>query len=195
MTSRVKPLPCSPSWSDMSGRTSHSSKVTRIYPSHWMRLHAWTWASILCVVLENALASPNSRVAADVHLWIGAQPLAILACLDTDLVSTTTTFVMFTVIQQKNGLRNETIGHVCSGHLTLAMSTLSSHMSFCLAHRAPASTRPSMWFNFTPPHSFVTFPLPRTSPFKFGHPSTSIQTQPMQLQRPLSILRPMTAEA
>ena len=50
----------------------------------------------------------------DVQLWIGSRALALLTCPDADILAST--FVTLTFTTQKNGVRNETIGHGRSGH-------------------------------------------------------------------------------
>ena len=50
----------------------------------------------------------------DVQFWIGSRALDTLACPMADLLAAT--FVTLTFTQQKNGVRNETIGHGRSGH-------------------------------------------------------------------------------
>ncbi|KAI2502318.1 hypothetical protein MHU86_12122 [Fragilaria crotonensis] len=50
----------------------------------------------------------------DVQFWIGSRALAHATCPDADLLAST--FVALTFTQQKNGVRNETIGHGRSGH-------------------------------------------------------------------------------
>jgi hypothetical protein len=50
----------------------------------------------------------------DVQFWVGSRALATATCSDADLLATT--FVALTFTQQKNGVRNETIGHGRSGH-------------------------------------------------------------------------------
>ena len=53
----------------------------------------------------------------DVRLWIGSRALDTMLCSDDDLLAVT--FVCLTFREQKNGVRNETIGHGCSGHAHL----------------------------------------------------------------------------
>ena len=53
----------------------------------------------------------------DVQLWIGSRALSLLSCPPDDLMAAT--FVTLTFTEQKNGVRNETIGHGRSGHPTL----------------------------------------------------------------------------
>ena len=50
----------------------------------------------------------------DVQFWIGSRALDTATCADADLLAAT--FVALTFTQQKNGVRNETIGHGRSGH-------------------------------------------------------------------------------
>ncbi|KAI2513453.1 hypothetical protein MHU86_927 [Fragilaria crotonensis] len=50
----------------------------------------------------------------DVQLWIGTRALDTLTCSPTELLAAT--FVCLTFREQKNGVRNETIGHGRSGH-------------------------------------------------------------------------------
>ena len=51
---------------------------------------------------------------ADVQFWLGSRALCPLTCSDADLLAST--FVCLTFTNQKNGVRNETIGHGRSGH-------------------------------------------------------------------------------
>ncbi|KAI2510214.1 hypothetical protein MHU86_4246 [Fragilaria crotonensis] len=53
----------------------------------------------------------------DIRLWIGSRALDTLHCSDADLLAAT--FVCLTFREQKNGVRNETIGHGRSGHAHL----------------------------------------------------------------------------
>ena len=57
--------------------------------------------------------SPQFRLR-DVQLWIGSRALDTFQCPDADLLAAT--FVTLTFTEQKNGVRNETIGHGRSGH-------------------------------------------------------------------------------
>ncbi|KAI2491970.1 hypothetical protein MHU86_22590 [Fragilaria crotonensis] len=50
----------------------------------------------------------------DVSLWVGSRPLDPLHCPLSDLQAATFATIAFT--RQKNGVRNETIGHGRSGH-------------------------------------------------------------------------------
>ena len=53
----------------------------------------------------------------NVRLWIGTRPLEHMSCPIPDLHAAT--FVALTFTRQKNGVRNETIGHGCSGDLSI----------------------------------------------------------------------------
>jgi hypothetical protein len=57
--------------------------------------------------------SPAFRVQ-DIQLWIGSRALDTLQCPEADLLAST--FVTLTFTEQKNGVRNERIGHGRSGH-------------------------------------------------------------------------------
>ena len=69
----------------------------------------------------------------DVQFWLGPRALNMLTCSTEDLLAST--FVCLTFTNQKNGVRNETIGHGRSGHphlcpvhcLVLRALTLRSH--------------------------------------------------------------------
>ena len=50
----------------------------------------------------------------DVKFWIGSRALSPSACRDDELLAAT--FVALTFNRQKNGVRNETVGHGRSGH-------------------------------------------------------------------------------
>jgi hypothetical protein len=65
---------------------------------------------------HQATGSPLFRMR-DVQFWIGSRALDHSACSDDDLLAAT--FVTLTFTEQKNGVRNETIGHGRSGHLHL----------------------------------------------------------------------------
>ena len=62
--------------------------------------------------------SPNASAALfrlqDVQFWIGSRALDTLLCPDADLLAAT--FVCLTFTNQKNGVRNKTIGHGRSGN-------------------------------------------------------------------------------
>ena len=53
----------------------------------------------------------------DVRFWIGSRALDHLSCPAADLLAAT--FVTLTFNRQKNGVRNETVGHGRSGHASL----------------------------------------------------------------------------
>ena len=65
--------------------------------------------------------SPNASASLfrlqDVQFWIGSRALDTLLCPEADLLAST--FVCLTFTNQKNGVRNETIGHGRSGHPVL----------------------------------------------------------------------------
>lgn len=61
-------------------------------------------------------SSPMFRLQ-DVQLWIGARALDTFTCSEADMFAAT--FVTLTFTEQKNGVRNETIGHGRSGHTFL----------------------------------------------------------------------------
>ena len=67
--------------------------------------------------LGTPTSSPTLFRLRDVQFWIGSRSLSVLACPDADLLAST--FVCLTFTNQKNGVRNETIGHGRSGHPTL----------------------------------------------------------------------------
>ncbi len=62
---------------------------------------------------QQASGGPLFRLR-DVQLWIGSRSLDLLSCSDADILAAT--FATLTFTQQKNGVRNETIGHGRSGH-------------------------------------------------------------------------------
>jgi hypothetical protein len=53
----------------------------------------------------------------DVRLWIGSRALDHATCPEADILAAT--FVTLTFTRQKNGVRNETVGHGRSGHACL----------------------------------------------------------------------------
>jgi hypothetical protein len=57
----------------------------------------------------------------DVQFWIGSRALDHLTCPEADMHAAT--FVTLTFTQQKNGVRNERIGHGRSGHPSLCPVT------------------------------------------------------------------------
>ena len=61
-------------------------------------------------------ARPNAHMfrICDLQFWIGSRALDHLTCPEADLRAAT--FVTLTFTQQKNGVRNERIGHGRSGH-------------------------------------------------------------------------------
>ena len=75
----------------------------------------------------------------DVQLWVGSRALDHFTCPDADLRSAT--FVTLTFTQQKNGVRNERIGHGRSGHPSLCpVTALVSRVSILRAQGATADT-------------------------------------------------------
>jgi hypothetical protein len=74
----------------------------------------------------------------DVILWIGARALDLFTCPIADLQDAT--FVTLTFTRQKNGVRNETIGHGRSHHPTLcSVLCLVSRVLALQRLQAPAS--------------------------------------------------------
>lgn len=53
----------------------------------------------------------------DLQFWIGSRALDVFTCPEADLRAST--FVTLTFTQQKNGVRNERVGHGRSGHPSL----------------------------------------------------------------------------
>ena len=75
----------------------------------------------------------------DVTLWIGSRALDHMLCPLPDLLAAT--FVTLTFTRQKNGVRNETIGHGRSGHPALCpVLRLASRVRSLRLLGAPAST-------------------------------------------------------
>ena len=75
----------------------------------------------------------------DLALWIGSRALDILQCPVADLHAATSATLTFT--RQKNGVRNETIGHGRSGHPTLcpALSLVARTIALRALHAPPAT--------------------------------------------------------
>ena len=75
----------------------------------------------------------------DIQLWIGSRALDTFACADAELLSAT--FVTLTFTEQKNGVRNETIGHGRSGHPHLCpVTVVAARLQFLRAAGADALT-------------------------------------------------------
>ena len=66
----------------------------------------------------------------DVRFWVGSRALAHDSCPDADLLAAT--FVTPTFTRQKNGVRNETVGHGRSGHPSLCPVVSLAHRVLCL---------------------------------------------------------------
>ena len=95
--------------------------------------------------------SPQFRIQ-DIQLWIGSRALDTFQCPEADLLSAT--FVTLTFTEQKNGVRNETIGHGRSGHPHLCpVLTLASRL---LALRNSGATSTTT-INAVRPHPLAPF--------------------------------------
>ena len=76
---------------------------------------------------------------ADVQVWIGSRALDTFTCPDADLLAAT--FVTLTFTEQKNGVRNETIGHGRSGHAYLCpVHCVARRVLHLRQHGATSST-------------------------------------------------------
>ena len=91
----------------------------------------------------------------DVQFWIGSHALSTLTCSADELLAST--FVSLTFSNQKNGVRNETIGHGRSGHPHLCPV-------HCLALRVLAIRASPLAAPDTPLNAFSPAP---TLPFRF----------------------------
>ncbi len=86
----------------------------------------------------NDVLDPTFRLS-NIGLWIGSRALAILTCPLADLQAATFATVTFT--RQKNGVRNETIGHGRSGHPQLCpVMCLVARITTLRGLQAPPST-------------------------------------------------------
>ncbi len=75
----------------------------------------------------------------DVRLWIGSRALDHTTCPDADILAAT--FVTLTFNHQKNGVRNETVGHGRSGHASLCpVRALGNRLLSLRNHGATADT-------------------------------------------------------
>ena len=75
----------------------------------------------------------------DITLWAGSRALPILSCSIAELQSTM--FATLTFTRQKNGVRNETVGHGRSGHPHICpVLSLVSCVVALRAMQAPAAT-------------------------------------------------------
>ncbi len=75
----------------------------------------------------------------DVQLWIGSRSLDLLSCSDADILAAT--FATLTFTQQKNGVRNENIGHGRSGHPHLCpVLAIASHVLTLRSQHATLDT-------------------------------------------------------
>ena len=99
------------------------------------------------------IGTPNNRLdtlfhLCDLQLWIGTRALDILNCPITDVRSATFATLAYTC--QKNGVRNEIIGHGRSGHPTISpVLCLIARMIALRALQAPPST-PLNAYRLTP---------------------------------------------
>ena len=94
----------------------------------------------------------------DVQFWIGSRALNLFTCPAADLQAAT--FVTLTFTQQKNGVRNERIGHGRSGHPSLCpVTALASRV---LTLREQGATAETTLNAVRPTHS---------SPFRHISPS------------------------
>ena len=90
------------------------------------------------------LGAPNDALDStfrlrNIGLWVGSRALDILNCPVADLSAATFATVTFT--RQKNGIRNETIGHGRSGHpLLCPVLSLVARVLHLRALQAPPST-------------------------------------------------------
>ncbi len=75
----------------------------------------------------------------DVRFWIGTRALDHATCTDADILAAT--FVTLTFNRQKNGVRNETVGHGRSGHAHLCpVHSLALRVIALRNHGALATT-------------------------------------------------------
>jgi hypothetical protein len=75
----------------------------------------------------------------DVRFWIGSRALDHTTCPDADILAAT--FVTLTFNRQKNGVRNETVGHGRSGHAHLCpVHALALRVIALRSHGAPADS-------------------------------------------------------
>ena len=99
------------------------------------------------------IGTPNNRLDTlfrlrDLQLWIGTRVLDIMNCPLADVRSAT--FATLTFTRQKNGIRNETIGHGRSGHPTICpVLCLVARVIALRALQAPPST-PLTAYRLTP---------------------------------------------
>jgi hypothetical protein len=136
---RVKPLPL--------------SVVSQVYAAAHLEPTSLSLAAADCLVLgffflmrpgEYLGVPPPGRSGPlfrlrDVQLWIGSRALSTLTCPVADLLSAT--FVTLTFTEQKNGVRNETVGHGRSGHpLLCPVLALAARVAALRASGATADT-------------------------------------------------------
>ena len=91
----------------------------------------------------------------DVRFWIGSRALDHFACPIADLLAST--FVTLTFNRQKNGVRNETVGHGRSGHASLCPVCALAHRVIALRTQQAVSDTPlnAVRANPTDPWSYV----------------------------------------
>ena len=92
----------------------------------------------------------------DIQFWIGSRALAQASCPAADLLAAT--FVALTFTQQKNGVRNETIGHGRSGHPHLCPVLCLASRVLALRDQGAAPTQTLNAFRTSPnaPFRFIT---------------------------------------
>ena len=76
----------------------------------------------------------------DVRFWIGSRALDHHACTDAEILAAT--FVTLTFNRQKNGVRNETVGHGRSGHSHLCPVHALGLRVLALRHQGATATTP-----------------------------------------------------
>ncbi|KAI2501762.1 hypothetical protein MHU86_12682 [Fragilaria crotonensis] len=97
----------------------------------------------------------------DLHLWIGSRALDLATCPIADLRAAT--FATLTFTRQKNGVRNERIGHGRSGHPTLC-PVLALAARACALQSSLAPDHPLSAFASAPRSPQFVLPRPHSPP-------------------------------
>ena len=126
----------------------------------------------------------------DVQFWIGSRALSTLTCPIADLLGAT--FVTLTFTEQKNGVRNETVGHGRSGHPHLCPVLCLAVRVVALRAANATTDTPSTPTGMPAPPVSVMFLLP-ISRLVYGWPWPSTPTPPTKSKTSLFDQRALAA--
>jgi hypothetical protein len=152
--SRVKPLPLS-----VVAQVGTASAVENS-PAALAAAHLLVVGFFFLLRPGEYLGAPSPNASAslfrlqDVQFWIGSRALDTLLCPDADLLAAT--FVCLTFTNQKNGVRNETIGHGRSGHPVLCPVHCLALRVLALRQGAASPTTPLNAVPVGPDFRYIT---------------------------------------